>query len=204
MFSRLLVTLLGRPGHRPRPASVDGAILSPVIAHILGGSSPWQLWPTCTLLFGGAVAAMFVRRPMLYRACLVSAGVGLVTTIAVYVLIPAAPAAPSGLSLSIAAPLDGARVTSPVVVRACAGADAVPGTGRLLSVSVDGRQVAEVPTGTAAINVSTGKHTLRVELVTSAHRAYAPPVLTDETITVSGVGPLSQPPDCPAAPVAKP
>jgi hypothetical protein len=59
--------------------------------------------------------------------------------------------------------------------------------------------VAGVDAGTAAVNLDTGMHTVRVELVTSAHRAFAPPVLTDETITVSGIGPLSPPPDCPPA-----
>jgi hypothetical protein len=123
--------------------------------------------------------------------------VGLVATIVVYALLPTTPPAPRGVSLSIAAPLAGATVTSPVVLRVCAGGFSVPGAGRLLSISIDGRQVAEVNTGTAAINVDTGEHSLRVELVTSTHREYAPPVLTDETITVSGVEPLSQPPDCP-------
>lgn len=164
----------------------------------------WPLWLTGALLFGGAVGALFVRRPTLHRALRTSAIVGLVSTIAVYVLLPAAPAAPSGLSLSIAAPRDGATVTSPVVVRACAGTIRVPGAGRLLSISVDGRQVAELPTDTAAITLSNGEHSLRVELVTSAHQAYAPPVLTDETVTVSGVGPVSPPPDCPVSPVTAP
>jgi hypothetical protein len=49
-----------------------------------------------------------------------------------------------------------------------------------------------------------GKHRLHVELVTSAHREFAPPALTDETITVSGIGPLPQLPDCPRAPRAMP
>jgi hypothetical protein len=169
-----------------------------VIAHIVGVGSVWPLWLTGTLLFGGAVGAMFVRRATLHRACLACAIVGLVTTVAVYVLLPAAPAAPPGLSLSIAAPRDGATLTSPVVVRACAGADGVPGAGRLLSISVDGRQVAELHTDTTVINISKGEHRVRVELVTSAHQAYAPPVLTDETITVVGIGPVAPPPDCPA------
>jgi hypothetical protein len=56
----------------------------------------------------------------------------------------------------------------------------------------------------AAINVESGKHRLHVELVTSAHREFAPPMLTDETITVSGIGPLPQLPDCPRAPRAMP
>jgi hypothetical protein len=56
-----------------------------------------------------------------------------------------------------------------------------------------------VDPNTAAVNVGVGQHVFRVELVTSAHREYAPPVLTNETITVSGVGPLSEPPACPPA-----
>lgn len=168
------------------------------LAHIVGGGPVWPLWLTGALLFGGAVASMAVPRA-LRRVCLGVSGVGLVATIAVYALLPAAPPAPRGLVLSIASPRDGATVTSPVVVRVCAGAENVPGAGRLLSLSVDGRQVAEVKDGTAAINVAGGRHSLRAELLTSAHRAYAPPVLTDVAIIVSGVGPLAPPPGCPAA-----
>jgi hypothetical protein len=171
----------------------------PILAHIIGGGPVWPLWLTGALLFGGAVAAMAVPHA-LRRICLAVAGVGLVATVAVYVALPSAPPAPTGLSLSIATPVAGAIVTSPVVIRVCAaGSTALPGTGRLLNISVDGRQVAEVDAGTAAVNLDTGMHTVRVELVTSAHRAFAPPVLTDETITVSGIGPLSPPPDCPPA-----
>jgi hypothetical protein len=175
----------------------------PMVAHLLGGGPVWPLWVTGTLLFGGAVASMAV--PLRLRhACFGVSGVGLVATIVVYLLLPAAPPAPPGLSLRIAAPPDGATVTSPVVVRVCAGANSVPGAGRLLSISVDGHQVAEVNVGTAAINVARGEHSLRAELVTSAHREFAPPVLTDETITVSGIGPLPQLPGCPPAPSATP
>jgi hypothetical protein len=166
-----------------------------MLAHLLGGGPLWPLWFTGSLLFGGAVASMAVPQTM-RRWCLALSGVGLVATIVVYVLLPVAPAAPHGLSLGIAAPVDGAIVTSPVVVRVCAGATSVPGAGRLLSISIDGRQVAEVSTDTAAVSVDSGEHMVRVELVTSAHREYAPPVLTNETITVSGVGPLSEPPNC--------
>jgi hypothetical protein len=173
-------------------------VTTPMLAQLLGGGPVWPLWVTGTLLFGGAVASMAVPEGM-RRACLAVSGVGLVATVVVYVLIPAAPPAPRGLSLGVAAPIDGATVTSPVVVRVCGGANSIPGPGRLLSVSVDGRQVAEVDSNTAAVNVGVGQHVVRVELVTSAHREYAPPVLTNETITVSGVGPLSEPPACPPA-----
>jgi hypothetical protein len=171
-------------------------VTDPMLAHIIGGGPVWPLWITGAVLFGGVVAAMAVPQA-LRRVCLAVAGVGLVATVAVYVALPSAPPAPAGLSLSIAAPVAGAIVTSPVVIRVCAGSTALPGTGRLLNISVDGRQVAEVNAGTAAVNVDTGTHTVRVELVTATHRAFAPPVLTDETIVVSGIGPLSPPPDCP-------
>jgi hypothetical protein len=171
-------------------------VTDPMLAHIIGGGPVWPLWLTGGVLFGGAVAAMAVPQA-LRRVFLAVAGVGLVATVAVYVALPTAPPAPAGLSLSIAAPAAGATVTSPVVIRVCAGSTTLPGTGRLLNISVDGRQVAEVNAASAAVNVDTGTHTVRVELVTSTHRAFAPPVLTDENITVSGIGPLSPPPDCP-------
>jgi hypothetical protein len=165
------------------------------VAHIVGGGPVWPLWVTGTLLFGGAVAAMAVPNS-LRRPCLAVAAVGLVATVAVYVALPSAPPAPRGLSLSIAAPRAGATVTTPLVVEVCATGSSVPGPGRLLSISVDGRQVAEVNADTAALTVDTGEHTLRVELVTSTHREFAPPVLTDETVTVSGYGAPTAPPAC--------
>jgi hypothetical protein len=174
-----------------------------MLAHLLGGGPVWPLWITGTLLFGGAVASMAVPETS-RRACLAVSGVGLVATVVVYLLLPAAPSAPSGLSLGIAAPVDGATVTSPVVVRVCGGASSIPGPGRLLSISVDGRQVAELNASTAAVNVDTGQHSVRVELLTTAHREYAPPVLTTETITVSGVGSPAEPPACPPAPSSAP
>lgn len=176
------------PGH----ASV---MTIPMVAHLLGGGPVWPLWVTGTLLFGGAVASMAV--PLRLRhACFGVSGVGLVATIVVYCYCPPLRRHRPVCRCASPAPPDGATVTSPVVVRVCAGANSVPGAGRLLSISVDGHQVAEVNVGTAAINVARGEHSLRAELVTSAHREFPPPVLTDETITVSGIGPLPQLPGC--------
>ncbi|HEX4580156.1 MAG TPA: hypothetical protein VH498_09170 [Candidatus Dormibacteraeota bacterium] len=166
-----------------------------MLAHILGGGPVWPLWITGTVLFGGGVAAMAVSG-RLRRACLAASGVGLVATVAVYAAIPATPPAPAGVSLRIVSPPAGAVVTSPLAVRVCATGSAVPGSGRLLSISVDGRQVAEVDVDAAVVTVARGEHTLRVELVTTSHREYAPPLLTDETVTVGGVGVLTTPPGC--------
>jgi hypothetical protein len=166
-----------------------------MLAHIVGGGPVWPLWITGTVLFGGGVAAM-AASGRLRRACLAASGVGLVATVAVYAAIPAAPPAPAGVSLRIVSPPAGATVTSPLAVRVCATGSAMPGSGRLLSISVDGRQVAEVHVDAAVVTVPRGEHTLRVELVTTAHREYAPPLLTDETVTVGGVGVLTAPPGC--------
>jgi hypothetical protein len=169
--------------------------MTPMLAHIVGSGSPWPLWITAALLFGGAVASLFAP-PRWHRFFVAVTVVGGVSTIVVYVLVPGAPGAPPGLSLHIAAPVAGATVTSPMVLRVCDGTMSVPGGGRLLDISVDGRVVAEVSRDTASITAASGEHMVRVELVTAAHREYSPPVVTDETITVSGVGPLTPPPDC--------
>jgi hypothetical protein len=166
-----------------------------MLAHILGGGPVWPLWITGSVLFGGGVAAM-AASGRLRRACLAASGVGLVATVAVYAAIPAAPPAPAGVSLRIVSPPADATVTSPLAVRVCATGSAVPGSGRLLSISVDGRQVAEVGVDAAVVTVARGEHTLRVELVTTAHREYAPPLLTEETVSVGGVGVLTTPPGC--------
>ncbi len=66
-----------------------------VLAHIVGGGAVWPLWVTGTLLFGGAVATMAVPTT-LRRACVAVAGVGLLSTVAVYIALPSAPPAPRG------------------------------------------------------------------------------------------------------------
>ncbi len=121
-----------------------------MVGHIVGGGPVWPLWVTGALLFGGAVAAMAVPKT-LRRACLAVAGVGLVSTVVVYTLLPSAPIAPQGLTVRIVAPKPSAAVTSPVLVRVCGGTSNLPGAGRLLSISVDGRQVAEVNADTAVV-----------------------------------------------------
>ena len=165
------------------------------LGHVVGGGPVWPLWLTGALLFGGAVAAMAVPES-LRRACVATAGVGLVATIVVYTLLPSAPPAPAGLTVRILTPKQSATVTSPVLVRVCGGTSNLPGPGRLLSLSVDGRQVAEVNADTAAVTLAPGTYTLRAELVTTRHLEFAPPVLTDETITVAGVGTLAPAPPC--------
>lgn len=166
-----------------------------VVAHIVGGGAVWPRWVTSAALFGGAVAAAPASGAV-RRAWLTAAGAGLAATVVADALLPAAPSAPVGVSLRIAAPAAGTTVTSPVAVRVCDRGAAVPGAGRLLSISLDGRQIAEVGSDSAVVNAAAGSHTLRAEVVTSDHREYAPPVLTDELVTVSGPGTLGAVPEC--------
>ena len=166
-----------------------------MLAHIVGGGPSWPLWITSALLFGGLVGATS-RRTALRRTSLVVSAIGLVTTVLVYVTLPAAPAAPSGVSLRIATPTAGAVVTDPVVVRVCGGGAALPGSGRLLSYSVDGSQVLETRNAVAALSMAPGRHTIRVELVTSSHREFAPPVLTQEDVSAAGYAAPTAPPPC--------
>ena len=167
---------------------------SGVIAHVVGGGPAWPLWITASLMFGGGLAAA-AGRARSRRTALAAAAVGLVGTV-VYLLLPSAPTAPAGIALRISSPPEGATVTSPVLVEACSAAATLPGTGRLLSISVDGRQVAEVSSSPFVLNVGTGRHTLRAELVTADHREYAPPLLADVAITVSGAGTLGNAARC--------
>lgn len=166
-----------------------------VVAHIVVGGAVWPRWVTSAALFGGAVAAALASGAV-RRAWLTVAGAGLAATVVVDALLPAAPSAPVGVSLRIAAPAAGTTVTSPVAVRVCrqrrrrAGSRPPaehqprrsPGCGSAL------RQRCRQRRG--------GSHTLRAEVVTSDHREYAPPVLTDETVTVSGPGTLGAVPEC--------
>lgn len=156
-----------------------------MLAHIVGGGPTWPLWITSALLFGGLVGATS-RRATLRRPSLAVAAVGLVSTVVVYVTMPAAPSAPRGVSLRIVAPPPGAVVSVPVVVHVCDGGSALPGGGRMLSYSVDGRQLLESRDALTALGLSPGRHRLRVELVTSDHREFAPPVLAQQDFTVSG------------------
>jgi hypothetical protein len=173
-----------------------------VLAHVVspGGPPLYASWLASLALFGGAFAAFVWWREPSRRAAFVSVGgVGLVASGALLVVQPSAPLRP-GYGIQLAGPRQGAA-TSPVVLRVCA-VDAVvspapvPGPGRLLLVSVDGRQVAEVRASTVTVSMSAGEHRVAAQLITSDHRAFVPPITASTTVTVGGPGPIQTPPTC--------
>jgi len=126
--------------------------------------------------------------------------VGLVGTVVASALAPGPPASP-GYSISLAAPADDARVTSPVLVAACGrGTEGsrvdVPGPGRLLTVIMDGSQVTELEGAVVAVPAPVGEHDLRVEILTSDHQEFAPPIESDVHVKVDGPGPVPAGPHC--------
>jgi hypothetical protein len=171
-------------------------------AHILGsGSGRWQLaWIPVGVAVAG-VLAWAVGRPALRKPGLVVAAAGLAATLVVGIVAPGAPARPAYI-LDLEAPQPGAHVTSPMIVLVCAhqpdgSAAQVPGQDRVLSVSVDGAQLESVSGSSMVIEASPGTHDLRVDVLTSEHRAYDPPVEVDVHVAVTGVGPLPANPSCP-------
>jgi hypothetical protein len=170
-----------------------------VIAHIVGpGRLPWYAaWLASLAMFGGVLLALvWWRLRTRRRVGLGLMAAGLLANAVVLALQPSVPIAP-GYGITLA----GARqTTSPVLLRVCATAGAtapaLPGNGRLLLVLVDGRQVAELHSDTVALPMSTGRHRVSAQLLTSDHRAFAPAVTTAATVTVTGSGALPATPSC--------
>ena len=165
-----------------------------IVAHIVtpGGPPLYASWLASLALFGGALGSLVWWRQVRRRSVLVAiSGAGLIATAVLLVVQPSAPVRP-GYGIALV----GARAaTSPVVVRAC-GIDAVvssapvPGPDRLLLISVDGRQRAEIHGGTVALPLPAGDHRVVAELITADHRAFVPPITASMDVTVTGPGPL--------------
>jgi hypothetical protein len=90
-----------------------------------------------------------------------------------------------------------ARAASPVVVRACArtaggAAVALPGPGRVLGLRVDGAPAGTETSPRFALELAPGEHRVEVEVLTSAHREFSPPLLATTTVrVVPGTGALA-------------
>ena len=171
-----------------------------MLAHILGpgGAPSWAEWLAALALFGGALgAAIWWRQPTRRHGLLAVSGAGLVATAALLVTQPSLPLSP-GYGIQLA---DARQATSPVVLQVCGARDTaspapIPGQGRLLLITVDGRQVAETRTSTVTVQMATGTHEVVAQLITSDHRAFVPPVTTTATLTVTGPGPIAATPGC--------
>lgn len=171
-----------------------------VLAHVVapGGPPLVASWLASLVLFGAAFGTVVWWRQRRRRTVLLGiSALGLLASAALLVLQPSAPLRP-GFDIMLV----GARpASSPVVLRVCGvGAvvspAAVPGQGRLLLLSVDGHQVAEVRSSTVAVPMSAGTHHVVAQLITSGHRAFTPPITTAATVIVSGPGPLPATPHC--------
>lgn len=170
------------------------------LAHVLtAGSGPG---PIAWLPAGVAIAAIVVfafgpRR--LRRASAVLAATGLGTVLLLDVLAPSPPA-PPGYAL-VVLPTAGSHVTSPFAVAACgrsgSGASVLaPGGDRVLSVALDGREVASTTASSLLLSAPQGFHRLRVEVLTRDHVEYQPPLFAEVQIVVTGPAAAATPPPC--------
>jgi hypothetical protein len=173
-------------------------------AHVLSGGVAWWLDALLYVAAAAGVAlavATRVPRTRKLGVALAAAGVGL--TLLLGAVVPGSPRSP-GYVLRLL-PAGGATVTSPVLLRLCAWypsglAAAVPGGGEVLSVSVDGVERLTATAPTAAVDVPPGRHTVRVQVLTSAHVAYTPASAVQNVLSVTGTAPLPRAPSCPAQP----
>src|SRR2546421_8162997 len=156
-----------------------GPVPAPTGHVVAPGSGPGLIaWLPGAVAVVGIIVLGFV--PRLRRLGTGVAAAGFAGLVALNVVASSAPS-PPGYAISLVAPRDGARVTSPMLVVACGrnpdGSSAtVPGPDRVLSFFVDERQTFESRTATVALQMSPGRHRLRVEVLTSDHREFQTPL----------------------------
>jgi len=171
-----------------------------IVAHVVapGGAPLYATWLAAAALFGGGVGAVVLwRQPPRRGLMLTISAAGFAATATLLIAPQPAPLRP-GYSIRLVKP---GATTSPVVLRVCevnavVSPAPVPGAGRLVLVSVDGHQVAEVRSNTVAVPMPAGAHHVVAELITADHRAFVPPITADMTLTVTGPGPIGPAPTC--------
>lgn len=173
-----------------------------MIAHVLTNNPvplPVQ-WLLAILFFGGALAMLALRRRGWRIAAAVATVCGLSGTISSWVVAAIQPGV-APYTLRIAAPSPGALVASPVLLTVCGvrgDGSELPATDSThdLAVYVDGREVPTVDGWQFGEIVAPGRHTIRVELVSSSHQAFSPPVTASTDVTVAGGGGITRPAGC--------
>jgi hypothetical protein len=173
-----------------------------VIGHLLiGGPIPAAVqWLAAALLFGGAAAMLSLRRRAWRYTAAAATMCGLAVTIAAYVAAALQPGAPP-YAVRITAPETGSFVSSPVLLTVCGvrgDGSTRPATdaAHYLVVFVDGHEVPTVDAWRFAETLTPGQHTIRVELVTPSHHAFAPPAIATTRVTVNSETSASGPSNC--------
>lgn len=159
-----------------------------MIAHIVGNLPLPLEWTLALLVFGGALLMFAVRRSAIRIAGGVAAFCGAGGLVASWVFSPAL-LLPAPYAVRIVSPAPGADVGAPLTLTVCG----VGASGRLLpatsaqyylAVIVDGVQGPTVDVWHVPVEVSAGRHTVEVELVSPAHQSFNPPTTFTETVTV--------------------
>jgi hypothetical protein len=176
--------------------------LPPPVGHVLPSASPLGIvqWFAAGLVVFGGLLLLLLRTSWLRWLGWTALAVGIAGSVAVEA--GAVAPSPPAQSLSLAQPVGGAPVTSPLLVTVCgrlaSGSRAhLPAAGDVLSVFLDGRQVLTTSGASGAVIASIGVHTVRAEILTSDHREFQPPLLTERQVVVSGTGPLPAAAACP-------
>jgi hypothetical protein len=120
--------------------------------------------------------------------------------LASWVLSPALLAA-APYAVRIVSPAPGAEVGAPLTLTVCgvpASGGLVPATSAqyYLAIIVDGVQAPTVDVWHVPVELSSGRHTVEVELVSPNHQAFNPPATFKETITVVAGAAAAGPGSC--------
>lgn len=171
-----------------------------MIAHILSNLPLPLQWVLALLIFGGALGVFVVRRGAIRIAGAVAALGGLGGLVASWVLSPAL-LVPAPYALRIVSPAHGAVVGAPFTLSVCgvrpSGAMvAATNSQHYLAIIVDGVQAPTVDVWQIPEDLTTGAHTVQVELVSPSHQAFNPPAIATEQIRVVAGGPSSGPAAC--------
>ena len=159
-----------------------------MIAHIVSALPLPLQWAMALLIFGGGLLVFAVRRSALRIAGAVAALGGAAGLVASWLLSPALIVA-APYPVRVVSPAPGAAVGAPLTLTVCG----VQASGRLipatspqyyLAVIIDGAQAPTVDVWHVPLDLSPGRHTVEVELVSPSHQAFNPPATFTETLSV--------------------
>jgi hypothetical protein len=159
-----------------------------VIAHILGNLPLPLQWALALLTFGGALVVFVIRRSWIRIVGAAAALCGIGGLVAAWLLSPAL-LIPAPYALRIVSPVSGAEIGAPFTLTVCG----VPAFGRRvgatdsqhqLAIIVDGVQGPTVDVWQIPEDLTAGRHSIEVELVSPAHQAFNPPAIARVTVNV--------------------